>query len=285
MRFGIDIYMGPEDGVEYGRSDIYRMELCVRGSQRVSLGAEHFACTRGTLIFANPGQDLSILDKSADLLSYVIVLTQQLINELHEECKIPYIHSLFDLGATPYLRLSLEDSNRIASLFFEIDREIRDGQADNLTAIRLLISLIALNARRVYLQMKQDTSCPLSPGPLHKDDREKMFQLRKCLLSQLSIPPNLYDLSRAVGLSESKMKQLFRHTFGTSIYHYYQAARMEEAARLLRHLSVSETGYQLGFSNLSHFARLFARHHNLTPKKFKNRLMSDGDALSGGTPK
>jgi AraC-like DNA-binding protein len=45
---------------------------------------------------------------------------------------------------------------------------------------------------------------------------------------------------------------------------------MEEAAFLLKQsgYSVSEVGYQLGFTNLSHFSRLFQRYYGSTPKKY-----------------
>ncbi|MNH46985.1 DNA-binding transcriptional activator FeaR [compost metagenome] len=54
------------------------------------------------------------------------------------------------------------------------------------------------------------------------------------------------------------------------MYPYYQHLRMQEAARLLRdeYLSVSETGYRLGFSNLSYFGRLFESHFGSKPKKW-----------------
>ena len=45
-------------------------------------------------------------------------------------------------------------------------------------------------------------------------------------------------------------------------------------ASLLSTLSVSETAYRLGFTNLSHFTRVFERHHQLKPKEFKSRLTS-----------
>ena len=47
---------------------------------------------------------------------------------------------------------------------------------------------------------------------------------------------------------------------------------MAEAARLLARLSVSETGYQLGFTNLSHFTRLFERHFQMKPKQYQATL-------------
>lgn len=105
---------------------------------------------------------------------------------------------------------------------------------------------------------------------VNKADAEKLAIIRKAILSDLSQPPSLPDLAKLGGLSETKMKDLFRQVFGDSIYNYYQTARMEEAAYLLKHknYSVSEAGYQLGFSNLSHFTRLFERHHQQKPKKY-----------------
>ena len=105
---------------------------------------------------------------------------------------------------------------------------------------------------------------------INKADLEKLYEIRTTVIKDLSLPPRLNDLAKMTSLSETKMKQLFKQVFGDSIYNYYQNARMEEAAFLLREsgYSVSEVGYELGFSNLSHFSRLFEKHHGLTPKKF-----------------
>lgn len=47
---------------------------------------------------------------------------------------------------------------------------------------------------------------------------------------------------------------------------------MEAAKQQLTHRSVSEVGHQLGFTNLSHFTRLFARHHGCKPKHYQVSL-------------
>jgi AraC-like DNA-binding protein len=110
--------------------------------------------------------------------------------------------------------------------------------------------------------------------PVHQQDAEKIYAVRSALLSDLHEPPSLAQLAEDAGMSLTKMKQLFRQVFGDSIYNYYQTARMEEAARLLLHLSVSEAGYEVGFTNLSHFTRLFERHHRLKPKRYQESLRS-----------
>jgi AraC-like DNA-binding protein len=103
-------------------------------------------------------------------------------------------------------------------------------------------------------------------------DVESLYAVRTLILSDLSKPPKLTELAGAIGMSETKMKLLFNQIFGDSIYNYFQSARMEEAAFLLKQsdYSVSEIGYQLGFTNLSHFSRLFEKHYNITPKKYSS---------------
>ncbi|MBC7866746.1 MAG: helix-turn-helix transcriptional regulator [Gloeobacteraceae cyanobacterium ES-bin-316] len=103
-------------------------------------------------------------------------------------------------------------------------------------------------------------------------DAEKMLTLRRVILEDLSNPPVLGTLSKMISMSETKMKQLFKQTFGETIYNYYQHLRLDEAAFLLKQAghSVSKVGYHLGFNNLSHFSRLFERQYGINPKKYSS---------------
>lgn len=90
------------------------------------------------------------------------------------------------------------------------------------------------------------------------------------LLSNLNSSANVARLAQQAGMSEPKLRKLFRQIFGKGIFEYYQMMRMQEAADLLRSnkLTVSEVGYQLGFSNMSHFSRVFEQHIGMKPKKY-----------------
>lgn len=71
-------------------------------------------------------------------------------------------------------------------------------------------------------------------------------------------------------MSPTKLKRSLKQVFGNNIFSYYQRFRMHEAAHLFKEgpYSVSEVGYKLGFTNLSHFSKLFKEHFGMNPKLY-----------------
>lgn len=120
----------------------------------------------------------------------------------------------------------------------------------------------------------------IAPVNVKQGDAEKIHMVRLALLKNLNSCPMLPELANLSGLGLTKLQKLFMQIFGQSIHQYYQSMRMIQAASLLSNLSVSETAYKLGFTNLSHFARVFERHHQLKPKQFKSRLIIESKLLT-----
>lgn len=105
---------------------------------------------------------------------------------------------------------------------------------------------------------------------LNIQDIEAIYKVKEQMLEHLGTPPVISELAMGAGMSPTKLKRLFRQIFGNSIFSYYQGYRMKEAALLLREkkLSVSDVGYRLGFTNLSHFSRVFKEHTGVRPKQY-----------------
>ena len=111
-------------------------------------------------------------------------------------------------------------------------------------------------------------------GPFKTTDPEhiaRIFEAKTLLIRDLSEPPTIAALASAVLMSESQLKQSFREVFGVSIYQYFQQERLERAKELLseNNRTVKEVGYELGFTNIGHFSRLFERLYHVKPKKFQ----------------
>jgi len=121
---------------------------------------------------------------------------------------------------------------------------------------RLLMELEKRDEKHIYAINNYDISI--------------LYKIRDQILEHLHIPPVISELSIAFGMSPTKLKRLFKQVFGDSIFSYYQRFRMNEAALLLKEgpYSVSEVGYKLGFTNLSHFSKLFKEHFGMNPKMY-----------------
>ncbi|KAA6321896.1 Regulatory protein PchR [termite gut metagenome] len=105
---------------------------------------------------------------------------------------------------------------------------------------------------------------------LNIQDIQTIYKIKEQILEHPEIPPIIKELAVCATMSPSKLKRLFKQIFGNPIFNYCQEFRMKEAARLLKEekLSVSDVGYQLGFTNLSHFSRVFQEHIGMKPKQY-----------------
>ena len=121
---------------------------------------------------------------------------------------------------------------------------------------RLLMELEKRNEKQFY--------------SLNSRDIQTIYSIKEQMLDHLGTPPSINELAISANMSSSKLKRLFKQIFGNSIFNYYQEFRIKEAARLLKEekLSISDVGYQLGFTNLSHFARVFKEHIGMKPKQY-----------------
>jgi len=105
---------------------------------------------------------------------------------------------------------------------------------------------------------------------LNNQDIQIVYKVKAQMLKHFETVPVISELALSANMSPTKLKRIFKQIFGNSIFSYYQECRMKEAARLLKEerLSVSEVGYQLGFTNLSHFSKVFKEHIGMKPKQY-----------------
>lgn len=129
-----------------------------------------------------------------------------------------------------------------------------------LKALELLYLLFKNLSKRQYIKHQS----------LRSDEVAALYRVRDAISDSIEKPLTQDELVIISGINILKLRKLFTQIFGKGIYEYNQYLRMQEAARLMKdeHLSVSETGYQLGFTNLSYFGRLFEQHFGMKPKKW-----------------
>lgn len=233
-----------------------------------------------------PKTEIISTDKQAKAVPSVLIATLKIntdaIIPIHSntatiniEVDAHYLNGLFDKSEkSPVLQSLLQNSQ---PLFFEqviypslqkIVDEIVSEQIDETFELffmrvkteelicRLLMELEKRHERHIY--------------GLNTDDIQTIYKVKEQMLEHLETPPVINELAKFASMSPTKLKRLFKQIFGNSIFNYYQEFRMKEAALLLKEekLSVSEVGYRLGFTNLSHFSKVFNEHIGMKPKQY-----------------
>lgn len=218
---------------------------------------------------------------------YTIRITSPDINsELHFPSNRAIFFTVLSM-ARPALRslLRLNKINGVVEQILVGEQGFLFYETMNADAQKILKTLAAVDTQpelgelRIWIQV-QELLCWLfdrllaremvKHRPIHRVDADQLSRVRAAVVVDLSVPPQLPELAKVAGMSISKLTDLYKQVFGDSIYNYFQKARMDEAGYLLKQVgySVSETGHRLGFSNLSHFSRLFEKHYGITPKRF-----------------
>jgi AraC-like DNA-binding protein len=196
---------------------------------------------------------------SNDLSSTICFPAHHAVHYVVVAIKAPRLKALL-AGSEPHAVLAALTEEGRSFLFFErltaeaklLLKHITEvNQHDSLSHFYTQVKVQEL----LYLVFRQLVLRESAPQqPLNSAEAERLLQVQ----------------AQQAAMSETKLKQLFKQTFGSSVYTYYQQARMKEAAFLLKQgqHSVAEVGYELGFSNLSHFSRLFEKHYGLNPKRY-----------------
>lgn len=192
------------------------------------------------------------------------------------EVDAAYLKGLFDLPETSLVLQNLLQNTQ--PLLFEqmiypslqkiIEEIVSESVEENFKLFFLRIKAEELICRLLMELEKRDEKHIYA---LNIHDIEAIYQLKEQMLEQLETPPVIKELAVRSGMSPSKLKRVFKQIFGNSIFNYYQEFRMKKAAYLLKEekLSVSAAGYQLGFTNLSHFSRVFREHIGMKPKQYR----------------
>lgn len=157
-----------------------------------------------------------------------------------------------------HAELSTENDRLISDIF--AFKDLAGGKVP-------LISARALEVlTNIVLHFKSEVDKDELAG-LHIADYYMLNEVKKKIISNLDTSSTIEELSKEFGVSPTKLKKDFKHLFGATIYQFYNQARMDEAYRRLKsgQYSVSEVGYDLGYSNLSKFSSMFKKVKGILP--------------------
>jgi len=157
--------------------------------------------------------------------------------------------------------------------------DIHGADTDSPLLHLLLHNRIQLLVEKYLHSFLSKANFPLADGRTLGKGKEKDLEALKSIVqilsdSALSKFPSIDTLSRTAMMSSTKLKTRFKQIYGMKLYEFYNRNRLEQAREMLKsgNYSVKQVGINIGFSNLSNFAKAFRKEFGILPKEIlKNR--------------
>lgn len=104
---------------------------------------------------------------------------------------------------------------------------------------------------------------------LRVKDIRQMHDVALHIENNLSQKLTLSAVARAVGCSESQLKQTFPRIYGDSLAHYVLKLRMNVARTMLASggVTIQQVAAHVGYSNQASFTTAFKNYHSMTPRE------------------
>ena len=157
-------------------------------------------------------------------------------------------------------------SAEVAVAFHQMFHNALNGPHQSLYLQGKVMEILSLYLQKPKEKSELEKQCPFVVDHL---EMGKIREARDLVISDLSAPPTLKDLARAVGTNEFKLKVGFKSMFGTTVYAYLTDFRMNEARKLLsnQQLNVKDVSHRIGYANPSHFIAAYKKKFGITPKR------------------
>lgn len=255
-------------------SNFIQFHFCLKGASKFIFNNGRYALDileENSLLLYNPQQDLPIhleMHPNSSLVSILI--------------SIKKFHGLFSQEADYITFLSADNKDK---------KYYQDGKVSPSMAI-VLTQLIHYNLNSsiknlyfkgkayellsLYFNRNEDADIEQCPFLVDEANVIKIRKAKDIVISRMTEPPTLQELSEEIGLNLKKLKEGFKQIYGDSVFSFLFDYKMEVARKLLEsnEFNVNEVGLKVGYSSSSHFIAAFKKKYGTTPKKYLMSLSS-----------
>lgn len=230
-------------------------------TQNDSVPPANFGGDKCNLMIVQPNPTLQIMSAKGDFLmaSFYIELNQfiYLLNSAIESLPEKFQRAIYKNVCSCNNFRWTPKAYYVVSQLLNISSDIKTNE--------LFIESKMLELIAILLETEQ---CDYySNITVTKSDREKIYFIHECIMSDISVCLTHNQLARMASTNEFVLKKGFREIFGKPLYQYLLQKRMEKAMELLltTQLQVSEISILVGYEDASAFTRAFKRVFGLLP--------------------
>ena len=218
------------------------------------------------IVLYNPKKNLpvnAVISSKSSLITVLISIKKfhKLFSEDNEN-----IQFLKDENVNQKFYYENKISNTILLVLNEIKRFDENSSTKNLFLKAKIYELFSHLYNR-----NRDQNIEQCPFLTNEENFKKIKKAKDIIITEMSNPPSLVELSKEINLSLKKLKEGFKKIYGKPVYQFLIEYKMELAKKLLSEndFNVNEVSLKLGYSTASHFITAFKNKYGLTPKNYK----------------
>ena len=130
-------------------------------------------------------------------------------------------------------------------------------------------------AKTQIIDSKRGSQSSYTNVTLHKPHSDILVkQVQEFIENNFEQPLQVSELAAMINVTPRTLNRRFQSCVAMRPVEYIQAVRIEQAKRLLEsgEVTIKSLAYQVGYSDISSFTRLFKRATQLTPKEYRDKF-------------
>lgn len=181
-----------------------------------------------------------------------------------------FAHARGDKNVAVYFSAEQLTHVPVENLITRCIAEMEQQQYGYRIMIRSCIQTLLLEIVRIWRENGFDTDKAFTPP----NDADSLYSITEYIDTHAHLPLKVEDLAERCHMSYSYFAKTFRETYGQSCKKYIEFIRICKAEDLLRftNLDLNYISQETGFSDCSHFIRVFKQQKGITPKQFRMQL-------------
>ncbi len=175
-------------------------------------------------------------------------------------------------------KLTEQEWEEMKSLLLGIRDELTNRQEMYENMVRLKLSQVLL----IVCRSRKREVLGEKPRTVQTVKHSKVHEVAEYLTYHCQTAESLEELAGRFYISKSYLSRIFREVTGFSVNEYRNLARIKKAQKLLADskYSVTEISEILGFESVTYFERVFKKHADMTPMKYRKHIRRVGESFS-----
>ncbi len=255
--------------VGLNRCDYYKITLITRGQGIYTINGVAHIIDGPTIVFSHPKQVKNWVATSDDQAGHYCLFTKQLFEKQEQEL---LQYPLLQVGVQTVFKLTNTQSDYLASIFRQLQREYQENSAFKQEAILIYLKLLMLEGRRVAQETipNRPQTAAQQLSQRFTDKLEKQFPI-EFPHQQIQLK-TAKEFAALLNTHPNHLNACVKHSTGRTISEHIRQRILLEAKLLLIHTDwqISEIAWSLGFEDPGNFTHFFRNHSMQSPLAYRS---------------